>query len=479
MIKRFCFSVVILLFAAFTAQDAFAEASKEEIEALKPFKYALRSDRDINLAELALSIGKSVYPETNVKEELGKIDRMADEIKKTLGRNNEPAKVIEAINHYLYKEQKMVSESMGKDELLERFMLPKVLDAMKGNCLGSSALYWALAERFDLSIQAVVIPRHVFLQYADGKGVTHFIEATSNGVSVPKEEYVKKTKSLIGEDIPKYSIAEDIKFRFISKQQFIGLILYNRGIYYLKRKQYDEGLSDFNWALILDPENHEAYKSRGGIYLEKKDAPKALDDFQKALKLEPGCPATYLNIGLSMAMSERLDDAIRNFNDAIRLAPDYADAYHNRGAAYGKKELWDKALADFKSALSFEPDNARVYYDRAVVYNQMGETDKSIYDYTKSCELDPYYPEVYNNRGTLYAKQEKWDKAVADYKKAIELVPMFPDPYRNVAIVYYKTKEYKLALDNINRYLELIPSGHEDREQIIGMRDDLLRMLNK
>ncbi|MBI4834266.1 MAG: tetratricopeptide repeat protein [Planctomycetes bacterium] len=479
MIKRLCFSLVVILFAAVAAQVVFAEASKEEIEALTPFKYAMRSDRDINLAEFALIIGKSVYPETKVKEQLGKIDWMADEIKKILGKTNEPAKVIEAINRYLYKEQKMVSESMGKDELLERFMLPKVLDTMKGNCLGSSTLYWALAERFDLSMQAVVIPRHVFLQYADGNGISHFIEATSDGVNVPKEEYVKKTKSLIGEDIPKYSIGDEIKFRFISKQQFIGLILYNRGIYYLKRKQYDEGLSDFNWALILDPENHEAYKSRGAIYLEKKDASKALDDFQKALKLEPNCPSTYLNIGLSMAMLDRLDEAIRDFNEAIRLAPDYADAYHNRGAAYSKKELWDKALDNFKSALSFAPDNASVYYDRAVVYHQMGEIDKSIDDYTKSCELNPYYPEVYSNRGTLYARQEKWDKAITDYQKAIELVPLFPDPYRNLAIVYYKTKEYKLSLDNINKYLELISDDHADRKQISDMKDELVRLLNK
>lgn len=449
-----------------------AEQSDEEVQALNAFKSAMRSDDNINLAEMALTIASSIYPDINTKDYLNKIDQMADEIKKTMGNAKEPERIIAAINEYLYQQKKLKAESVTKDVIIANFMLNKVVDTMKGNCLGSSTIYWSLAERLGLPLQATVIPQHVFLVYDNGR-TSRYIEATSRGGEVSREDYIKKTRSMIGDTIPKYNIGDEIKFRRISKQQFIGLILYNRGVYYLKKNKDNDALTDFNWTLTLDPENIEAYKNRGGIYLRQGKYNEALSDFKKILELQPDAPANYFNLGQALANLNQLDDAIRNYDQALKMAPDYADVYHHRGLAYSKQKLWDRALDDLERAISLDPKNSQIYYNRALIYEQTEVTDKALTDYSKSIELNPLYPEVYNNRGILYAKQEKWAEAIADFQKSIELVPNFPDPYQNLAIIYYKTQKYDMSLKYANKYLELTPADHPNRKQVEEMKKDI------
>ena len=449
-----------------------AEQSEEEVEALNAFKNAMRSDENINLADFALTIASSIYPDINRKDYLTKIDQMADEIKKNLGNAKEPEKIIQAINDYLYRQKKLTAESVTKNVIISHFMLNKVIDSMKSNCLGSSIFYWALAERLNLPLQAIVIPQHVFLIYDNGR-TSRFIETTARGTELSREDYIKKTRSLVGDTIPKYNIGDEIKLRRISKQQFIGLILYNRGVYYLKRNKNNEALSDFNWVLILDPESNEAYKNRGGIYIQQGKFSEARDDFLKVLEMQPDAPANYFNLGQAMANLNQMDEAMKNYDQAIRMAPDYTDAYENRGLAYGKQKLWDKALDDLAHAISLDPTKGEIYYNRAVIYEQIGDSDKAIADYSKSIEFNPLYPESYNNRGILYARQEKWSEAIADFQKAIELVPTFPDPYQNLAVTYYKTQKYDLSLKHLNKYLELIPADHPNRKQTEEMLKDL------
>jgi tetratricopeptide (TPR) repeat protein len=471
--------LLIGLFLLLVSIPVLAEPSPEEVKALEAFKYGMRSDDNINLAELAFTIAKTMYPDINIKDYVDKIDGFADEIKKSLGNDaSSPEKALAAINEFLYRKKKFVAESTTKEVILDYFMLNKVVDNSRGNCLGLSTLYWSLAERLNITLQAVVIPQHVFLKYDNGKTV-RYIEPTAHGHELTRDYYIKQTRSLIPEMLPKYNIGDDVPFRNISKQQFVGLIFYNRGVYHIKRLKQDDALTDFSSALILDENNHEAIRNRGGIYLQKGQYEEAKSDYQKALRLYDNVPSNYFNMGQVLANLGEFNDSINNYDRAIRLAPDYTDAYHNRGLAYSKQKSFDNALEDLEKAISLDPSNSRIHYNRALTYDQMGETDKAIADDTKSIKLNSVYPEVYNHRGILYVKQEKWPEAESDFKKAIDIVASFPDPYRNLAIVYNKTKKYELALKNTNKYLDLIPKDHVDRKQIEEMKKYLEQMINQ
>jgi tetratricopeptide (TPR) repeat protein len=63
---------------------------------------------------------------------------------------------------------------------------------------------------------------------------------------------------------------------------------FNRGIIYLKQKDYQKALSDFTMSINLRENFFASYYNRGCIYYNLKKYKEALDDFKISLKL---CPA--------------------------------------------------------------------------------------------------------------------------------------------------------------------------------------------
>jgi len=68
--------------------------------------------------------------------------------------------------------------------------LPSVLDSRRGVCLGVSILYLCLAQRLELSLQAITPPGHIYVRYVDAEGKETNIETTARGIDVPTEHYL-------------------------------------------------------------------------------------------------------------------------------------------------------------------------------------------------------------------------------------------------------------------------------------------------
>jgi len=143
-----------------------------------------------------------------------------------------------------------------------------------------------------------------------------------------------------------------------SKQQQ-ALDVYNRGVAYLNKGEYDEAIADFTEAIRLNPEFAEVYYNRGLTYGRDKG------DFE---------------------------NAIADFTEAIRLKPDYAEAYYNRDIAEFSNGDTDKAIADHTEAIRLKPDYAKAYYNRGVAFEDRGDKSKAEQDFTKAKELG-YEPE--------------------------------------------------------------------------------------
>ncbi|MFC1525160.1 tetratricopeptide repeat protein [Planctomycetota bacterium] len=462
--------VVFLIVLVSSGINLSAEESWSETKLIRRFEDASIPDSEINLAEGALAIAKSVYSHIDINEYLATIDQLAKDIRVKLPAGSPPEKIIQAINRYLYETKGVQAVSMDTDmEEYQSFLLSKVVDSMKGNCLGLSTLYWTIAERLELPLQAIIIPRHVFLRHDQRN-----IEATSNGRELSQEDYLEKTEKLKESDIPKYSIGQEVRFMSLNKKQFMGLIIYNRGVNYNKDGETELALHDFTKALKMNPENIEAYKSRAGIYLKKDAFTQALDDFTKALALEPDCPSTLYGIGTTYFKMERLKEAFDYMNKTIDLAPDYAEAYHNRGVIYSTRKDYRKALTDFSQTIALKADYAPAYFNRGLVWFNLAEQEdepgflsKSLDDYSRAITLDSGYVEAYNNRGITYCKQREFEYAVNDFLDVINRSPDYPDAYRNLGIAYFELARYDKAISYLKEYLTKRANHTQEIERFI------------
>lgn len=100
----------------------------------------------------------------------------------------------------------------------------------------------------------------------------------------------------------------------------------NRGILRLRRGLVDEAIADFDRAMVLDPEQPEAYLNKGAALLQRQNASEALQLFTVALDRRTSRPA-IAHYGRAIA-NEQLGNVRAAYNDyrsASELAPDWAD----------------------------------------------------------------------------------------------------------------------------------------------------------
>lgn len=73
-----------------------------------------------------------------------------------------------------------------------------------------------------------------------------------------------------------------------------GMAYRFRGLAYLKDKQLDLAIADFNQALALNPKDGEAYHQRAHAHCDKGEFELCLADFNRALEIDPRDADTYV-----------------------------------------------------------------------------------------------------------------------------------------------------------------------------------------
>jgi tetratricopeptide (TPR) repeat protein len=229
----------------------------------------------------------------------------------------------------------------------------------------------------------------------------------------------------------------------------------NLGVISYKKVEYDNAIEYYNKAVSINSNSSEVFANLGLGYAQKGKFSKALENYNKALKINPKCEDAYLGCGIVYAKKGELNEAIKCFNKVLELNPKDAKAYNNRGTAYDEKGEFGKAMSDLKKALELNPNFADAYNNRGIVYDEIGNYNRAIEDFNKALSTKPDDVEIYNNRGVVYAKKGEFDKAMEDYNKSVELNPYFAVGYINRGNVHLNNKEYDKAIGEFNKAIEL------------------------
>ncbi len=98
------------------------------------------------------------------------------------------------------------------------------------------------------------------------------------------------------------------------------------------------------------------YINRGILYLRARNFDKAFEDFESALKIIPDMPEAFVNRGNVYFHRGEFQAALSDYTAAIdgNTKQLYA-AYYNRGLVYERIGEREKAIEDFKVANSMRP----------------------------------------------------------------------------------------------------------------------------
>ncbi|MBX3548847.1 MAG: tetratricopeptide repeat protein [Xanthobacteraceae bacterium] len=98
----------------------------------------------------------------------------------------------------------------------------------------------------------------------------------------------------------------------------------NRGLGYLRIKEYDKAIIDFSEALLINPKNPYSFNFRGECWREKGNFERALADFESALNVNPDFTGAFYNRGLTYERQGKIEDARSEYNKGLQTKGDTA-----------------------------------------------------------------------------------------------------------------------------------------------------------
>ena len=125
---------------------------------------------------------------------------------------------------------------------------------------------------------------------------------------------------------------------------------------------FDQAIDYITGQIRANPGDWAKYVWRANVWLKRKEFDTAIADYNEAIRLNPGSAGVaHQGRGRAWRGKKDYDKAIADCNEAIRLDPGHALAYYTRGVVWSDKKDYDKAIADYNEAIRLDPGYERAY----------------------------------------------------------------------------------------------------------------------
>lgn len=294
------------------------------------------------------------------------IARLADRLRPEVSGAADGGEVVGAFRRILLIEEGFTYDKSASNP--GNYLLESVLARRKGNCLGLTILYLALADRLGLPFRGVYVPSHCFVRY-EGGGVHSNVEFGEVGASWDDDRYRRV-----------FRIRRGRPYLFsLAPPEMLGVFL----------------------------------KTLGAGYSRKGREEEALRLYDEAGRLYPGLPDVHYNAGVSLQKLGRLDEAAGKYRRALDLDPELAAARDNLGVLLARQGRYDEAIEEARRAVELDPWNAATRGNLAAAYCGCGRLDEGIREYRTAVEIDPGNPRARSGLARAYFSRGSYREAAA------------------------------------------------------------------
>ena len=292
------------------------------------------------------------------------IERLADRLRPEVSGAVDGGEVVSAFRRILLVEEGFTYDKSASDP--GNYLLGSVLARKKGNCLGLSMLYLALADRLGLPFRGVYVPSHCFVRY-EGSGAHVNVEFAEGGASWEDDRYRREFRVRPGRPYL-FSLAP---------AEMLGVFL----------------------------------KTLGAGYSRKGREEDALRLYDEARRLYPGLPDVHYNAGVSLQKLGRLDDASGMYRRALEIDPEMAPARDNLGILLARQGRYGEAIEEALRAVELEPWNAGARGNLAAAYCGCGRLAEGIREYRMAVEIDPANRRAHSGLARAYFSRGSYREA--------------------------------------------------------------------
>ncbi len=321
------------------------------------------------------------------------IDLMALQILARLPDNPSPEQKVRAINDYIFNEMRFrfPPHSLYAKDIDMYTLLPSVLDSRRGVCLGVSILYLCLAQRLELSLEAITPPGHIYVRYVDPQGEITNIETTARGIDIPSEQYLGlETKQLQRRTI----------------REVVGLAFMNQAAVSWHREDPATAIKLYEQGKLFLPDDYLINMFLGFNYLfigEEAKGRKLLESIQGVIPEH------------SISADTVSEDYLLGHIDAEGIQAIYSEVNESRTSILAKQ----KRIAD---TLAKHPLFRQGHFHLAVTWLQLGRYKEALPILEHYISLCPSDPSANYYLAAIYAERLNYTQAWRHLKAAEHLV---------------------------------------------------------
>ena len=156
-----------------------------------------------------------------------------------------------------------------------------------------------------------------------------------------------------------------------------------------------------NRNLMISAPTAEMFAVRGLIYYNRGDYYNAHSDFDSAVVLDPDSTEAIYDLALTLEKLERTDEAIEMYDRLLATDDKFFNGWYNRGRLQLMKGEYSKALEDFNRALEVEPVSANVVNEIGVIHFRQKNYEEAYATFVRAAEINDRNETVKTNVATL------------------------------------------------------------------------------
>jgi tetratricopeptide (TPR) repeat protein len=170
----------------------------------------------------------------------------------------------------------------------------------------------------------------------------------------------------------------------------------NRGDSLSKQGRIEESIKSFDNALMLDVNNSRAWSLKARLLINQKKYEAALECLDKATQITNE-KVLWNDKGFTLAGLGRYQEAIQSYENGLKIDPNYDVTLNNKGLALYRLGKYQEAINCFDRILILNPNIKHVLINKYKALDKLGKTKEAELCYERSQKID-----LGNNNNELY-----------------------------------------------------------------------------
>lgn len=258
-------------------------------------------------------------------------------------------------------------------------------------------------------------------------------------------------------DDARYYFDKAIKLSTDNKDE----VLYNIGISFEDRGQFEVALDYFRKSYRLNPDNISvlydlAYSSeRAGLLQD------SVMYYNMYLNEDPFSENVWYNLAIVYTFLGKVKEALNAYDFAIAINDGFASAYYNKGNLLFNEERYEESLGVYMDFLQLEPSNTEIFNYIGECYIKLNKNDLAVSYIQKGLEINPDSPDSWHNLANACINTGDFGEAMRCIRIALKSDETNTQYLYTLATILYKQKDYIHALKTIRLITELDPSDED------------------